>query len=534
LMGQRRSRAAGVLICLAAAGAGPAGCGEGEADSAPEAARPLHCYVGETMRPVMERLARDYERRAGVKVRIDAGGCGELLDRIASGRRGDVYVCHDPFAGRLRRGGLGVRAWTLAVLTPTIAVGKANPKKIVSVRDLARPGLKLAAAGPADAPLGWITSRVLGKAGLRDRIEANVVRRAAGCGAAADLVAAGHADAAIVWNAAAHARRAKLDAAAIEPALLPIAGIDAVTGPDGRSCDLGRIRVTMHVLACSKQPEAAGRFAEFVAGRRGLFAERFGFTPAPKDADVQRLSVHCDRSLRAVMQDAAEAFERKTAAKLTVNYAAGGTLIAVIKLKKEGDVYLPADAAQLRQLEEDGAVVSRRRVAWRVPVIVVARGKAKEVRGPADLVRPGIKLGVADPEACPIGRLTPQIFARSRVDPAAVRARTALSAATAGELAAKVRAGTIDAAIVWARVAADFAGGVEVVRIPPERNVASPLAVGVLKFSQNRPLAERFAAFLAGGEGKGIFARHGYTVEERKTVGPWDRETVGRGTGRRQ
>ena len=65
-----------VVACLSAAGV--IGC---KKDTPPGSATPLHCYVGGTMRPAMEKLAADYEEQTGQKVVIDAAGSGELLIR---------------------------------------------------------------------------------------------------------------------------------------------------------------------------------------------------------------------------------------------------------------------------------------------------------------------------------------------------------------------------------------------------------------------------------------------------------------------
>ena len=130
--------------------------------------------------------------------------------------------------------------------------------------------------------------------------------------------------------------------------------------------------------------------------------------------------------------------------------------------------------------------------------------------------QPGIKLGRGNPRACQIGRLTEQIFAKNQIDLAKVEERTTYSSVTVNELGVKVQTRSVDAAIVWDAVAADFARDVDIVPIPREQNLISRVAIGLLKFSKNKPLARQFMDFLAGVEGKAIFAKHRYTVEEPK------------------
>ena len=96
----------------------------------------------------------------------------------------------------------------------------------------------------------------------------------------ANAVAMGNLDAAIVWNAVAHLRD-KLEAIPIDRQYQPAPGVHAVTSATYGRIDMSRINVFIATLTCSKRPEAARAFAEFVSSKRGLevFAE-LGFSPA--------------------------------------------------------------------------------------------------------------------------------------------------------------------------------------------------------------------------------------------------------------
>jgi ABC-type molybdate transport system substrate-binding protein len=54
------------------------------------------------------------------------------------------------------------------------------------------------------------------------------------------------------------------------------------------------------------------------------------------------------------------------------------------------------------------------------------------------------------------------------------------------------------------------------VPIPREQNLLSRVAIGVLKFSENPPLARQFVQFLTSPEGRRIFAKHHYTIHPPK------------------
>jgi len=55
---------------------------------------------------------------------------------------------------------------------------------------------------------------------------------------------------------------------------------------------------------------------------------------------------------------------------------------------------------------------------------------------------------------------------------------------------------------------------VEIVEIPAEINQIKTIPVLVLKSSENPELAQKFADFVAGPEGKAIYAKHGFKPVE--------------------
>jgi len=444
---------------------------------------------------------------------LDSADSGALMIRIQTQEVGDLYVSHDPFLDMLMAKGLGHQGWTMAVVTPVIVVPKGNPKNIKSVKDLARPGLKLGMSDPEKSTVGRILPVIFGKAGLREQIEANIVKRSRGGGAVANWVSIGDVNAAIIWDAVAFLRKDKLDVVTIDPQYAAIPGVDAVTSATNKSYDIGRIKVTIASLKCSKQPGAAGKFAEFAVAHRSVFVDDFGFSPVPDSLVTGALSLHCGAGLRVAMEDAVRVFEKQTGARIEASYQGSGTLISAIRLKQQGDLFMPGDVGYLDMLATDGSVEDRRTIAWFVPVIIVQKGNPRKIATLADLTAPGIKLGMGNPDACQVGRLCEQLWAKNNIAPNVIKARTVYSSMTVNELGVKVQTNSVDAAIVWNAVAVQFAKDVDVVPIPPAQNIYSKVAVGLLKYSRNKPLAKQFMAWLAGPRGREIFKRHQYTID---------------------
>jgi len=248
---------------------------------------PLVCYVGGTMRPAMEKLAKTYTERTGRRIEIDYAGSGELLVRIQNEKRGDLYVCHDPFLDILMQKKLGRKGWTVAVLTPVIVVQKGNDKNIRHLRDLVRKDVRVILTDYKYSTIGNMLPKIFEKAQVDfEQVKEHVQKTVKSGGQAANDVMIGRFDAAIVWNAVAHLRRDGLDIVPIEQRYLPQPGVeaDAVTSATGKVWDVGRIRVTIATLRCSKMPDEAEAFASFVAGPEGAAVFRsMGFTAAPAE-----------------------------------------------------------------------------------------------------------------------------------------------------------------------------------------------------------------------------------------------------------
>jgi len=276
-----------IIVALTVAAGFVGGCGKENPED-----KPLVFYVGGTMQPVMAELAKVYEARTGQAVEIDKSGSGVLLNRIRLEKSADVFICHDPFMDELMEGGkgkFGVDAWLVSQITPVIVVQPGNPKKIKSLADLAGEDVKVAVTDLEYSTCGHMLPTMFEKAGVeivqddkrvflrKDGLEKEIVTYRSGS-RTCDTIKNRKFDAAIVWNAVAHLRGDAVEVIPIGKDL-PIAGVDAITSATGKERDISRIGVTIITLNCSKKPQAAQKFAEFVASEdtQKMFRE-FGFT----------------------------------------------------------------------------------------------------------------------------------------------------------------------------------------------------------------------------------------------------------------
>jgi molybdate transport system substrate-binding protein len=245
-----------------------------------DAAGPLLCHIGGTMRPVFEKLIALYEQETGQKIEINSADSGELMAHIELQAQGDLYVCHDPFLDLIMKRGLAVDGWTVAEISPVIIVQKGNPKNVRTLQDLARPEVQLAVTDPNASTLGRMLPTIFTKAGMDFNAlmkNKNIIVHRSGS-YVANLVQMKNADAGLVWGAVALLRAKDLDSIPIVPEYLPVPYVDAVTSATGKTYKLTPVRVTICSLRCSDQPKQARAFMEFVASDRARkLLEEYGF-----------------------------------------------------------------------------------------------------------------------------------------------------------------------------------------------------------------------------------------------------------------
>jgi molybdate transport system substrate-binding protein len=223
--------------------------------------------------------------------------------------------------------------------------------------------------------------------------------------------------------------------------------------------------------------------------------------------------VHSGAGMRGPVAEAAEKFTADTGVKVDISYSGSNMLLGQIDLTHRGDVYIPGDADYVEMARGKSLVTYDRPICRFVPVIMVARGNPEQIKGLADLARPKLRLGVGDREACAVGRVTERLMIKNDVDPQKIAANVVLTTPTVNELALKIKLHTVDAAIVWDSIAAQYPQDGEAIAIPPEHNIAPVVAGATLTCSSNPAAARAFLDFLASRQGRDIFAKHHYTVD---------------------
>ncbi len=262
---------AGVFIHAVRQAGGPGESWDGETRATPleersrfttlDAEREVIIHCGNSMRVALEEIADEFQKRRGIAVVFNFGGSAELLPLIEFGGRGDLYICHDPYAEILEEKNLLVDYIVAGRLEPVILVKKDNPLGIKGLSGLGAPGMRVSSVDPRYATAGRMIHEVLDREPWGEDVRRNIIIESRGHSDAALALLTGHVDAALVWNFLAALYPGDLDS--ISP------GVDF---PED-------IRVTLCRLTTSENGEEALEFMEFAVSdfAKDVF-ERYGYT----------------------------------------------------------------------------------------------------------------------------------------------------------------------------------------------------------------------------------------------------------------
>lgn len=236
---------------------------------------------------------------------------------------------------------------------------------------------------------------------------------------------------------------------------------------------------------------------------------------APAPGQPVRLIAFVGSASKPPAQQAKAAYEKRNpGVTVDMTFGGSGTLLQQMTLEKTGDIYMPGSDDYMEKAEAKEAVVPETRaiVAYLVPVICVQKGNPKGIKGVADLAKPGVTVGLAEPGAVCLGDVSAEILESAGLL-GAVRKNVITYAKSCEQTQQLVQLGEVDAVIGWDAFQQWAPDKIEVVPIPLKYARPRNIPVAVSVHSKQRGAAQGFIYFLTSAEGKAIFSKHGYSVE---------------------
>lgn len=460
--------------------------------------RKLAVYCAAGLRVPMEEVARRYEDEYGIKIALQYGGSNSLLNQIEVNKfdTADLFLAADAsYAAQARAKGLAAECLPVAYQRPVIAVRRGNPKGIATLTDLLAEGVTVALADPAQAAVGKATRQALEKVTVGDtnrwqqleqRVTATGVFKPTVNDVAAD-VKLGSVDAGIVWDATAAMPGFREQLQVVE-----VPELEADPDP-----------VTLCVLHSSRQPTPALKFARYVtAGDRGLpIFQNYGLKPVDGDTWEERPEVNffCGSVNRRAVEQIIADFQQREDVVVNTVYDGCGILTSRMKTISDQapnrgfpDLYMACDVYYLDNVKEwfqEAATVSETDI-----VIAVPKGSSK-VQTLADLVKPGIRVAVGEPDQCTIGALTRRLLVKEGLYEQLKQKQkqpdeVVVEKSSSALLVPDVVTGHVDAAVAYITDVKPNLATVDVVRIESTLNLAVQ-PISIAKTSHHKYLLRR-------------------------------------------
>lgn len=216
--------------------------------------------------------------------------------------------------------------------------------------------------------------------------------------------------------------------------------------------------------------------------------------------------------------DAAKAFEEKTGVKVDVIFGGSGYVLSQMKLAKQGDLYFPGSSDYMELAKREGYVLpeTEKIIVYVVPAINVQKGNPHHIQGLKDLLKPGLRVAIANPEGVCVGAYAVEIF-ENQLTPeereqlkANIKNYTGSCEQTATAISLKLA----DAVIGWRVFQYWDPERIETIPLPAEQIPRiGYIPIAISKFSKQPELAQQFIDFLTGPEGQAIYAKYHYFSE---------------------
>jgi molybdate transport system substrate-binding protein len=235
------------------------------------------------------------------------------------------------------------------------------------------------------------------------------------------------------------------------------------------------------------------------------------------------LLVYAGAASKPPTEEAAKLFEQNTGVKVDLVIGGSGYVLSQMRLAKQGDIYFPGSSDYMEKAKREGDVFadSEKVIVYLVPSINVVKGNPLGIRTLKDLTRPGIRVAIANPEGVCVGAYAVEIIESTLKDDekAALQHNLVNYAESCEKTATVISLKMADAVIGWSVFEHWDPSRIQTVRLPASQiSRIGYIPIAISRFTKNRESAQRFINFLAGPEGRKIFARHKYFTSAKEAI----------------
>lgn len=233
---------------------------------------------------------------------------------------------------------------------------------------------------------------------------------------------------------------------------------------------------------------------------------------------AESLLVFAGAATQPPTTEAARAFEKKTGVKVDIAFGGSGYVLSQMKLARRGDLFLPGSSDYMEVAKRQGLVLpqTERILVYVVPAINVQKGNPHGIKGLKDLLKPGLRVAIANPEGVCVGAYAVEIFEKvlTPAEREQLKANIKNYTGSCEQTATAISLKLADAVIGWRVFQYWDPQRIETIALPAEQIPRiGYIPIAIAKYSKNPKLAQQFIDFLTGPEGQAIFAKYSYFAD---------------------
>lgn len=237
----------------------------------------------------------------------------------------------------------------------------------------------------------------------------------------------------------------------------------------------------------------------------------------------EELLVFAGAASKPPTEEIAKLFEKKTGVKVGVTFGGSGFVLSQMILGKRGDIYFPGSSDFMEQAKRKEVVFpeTEKYVVYLVPAITVQKGNPKGIKTLRDLMKPGLRIAIANPESVCVGLYAVEIIEKNSTsdEKAAIKKNIVNYTESCEKTATAISLKTVDAVLGWSVFEHWDPKRIETIPLKKNEIVRiSYLPIAISKFTQNRQLAQQFIDFVLSDEGKAVFRKYNYFMSPAEAV----------------
>lgn len=220
-------------------------------------------------------------------------------------------------------------------------------------------------------------------------------------------------------------------------------------------------------------------------------------------------------------EEIVENFQKETGIKVEVIFGGSGYILSQMKLAKKGDIYFPGSSDYMDLAIKEGLVYkeSEKIVVYLVNAINVQKGNPKNIKTLKDLLKPGIKIAIANPEGVCVGAYAVEIIEKNftKKEKEQFRKNLVNYTESCDKTASIIALKGVDAVIGWEVFQHWNPEQIETIDLKKNEIIRiGYIPIGIAKYTKNKELAQKFIDYVLSDKGRKIFKKYKYfsTVKE--------------------